>query len=571
MAADGEIKYQIVIDDKGAAKVIDGVKDSAEKAGKSGEKAFGGMQSAAAKFATFLASAAIVKSLGDLGKAALDAYADYEQLVGGVETLFKGSADTVQQYAANAYKTAGLSANDYMETVTSFSASLLQSLGGDTEEAARMADMAITDMADNANKMGTDMASIQTAYAGFAKQNYTMLDNLKLGYGGTKQEMERLIKDANALKEANGEMADLTIESYADVVEAIHLVQEDMGIMGTTAEEADKTVSGSAASMRAAFENMLVGMVNAQADKTKLMLQLFESVKTYLKNMIPAIGQLIISFIETLPDMMDAILEIVLGLIDDIVDNLPRLIENLVTCLTRLVQTVLDHAPQILAAGVKLIVSLGMGLIQAIPQLIANIPTIIMSLFDALVSGAPEMAEAGMRLIMGLEEGEEMTVPMMLDFIASIPGRILSALGNLGGLLWNAGSQIMSGLLSGITSAFSGVQEFVSSIGSWIVSHKGPEEYDKQLLVKPGQWIMQSLGSGLKSGLPDVLHELDDITSEIQGYSVNANLQPNATGAISNSTTIVNIDGITSGSSSVMEAASSLVSAVQLDLRMGVA
>lgn len=182
------------------------------------------------------AGAAAVK----LGKEVVAAYADYEQLVGGIDTLFKDSSQEIQRYAANAYKTAGLSANEYMETVTGFSASLIQSLGGDTEKAAKYADMAITDMSDNANKMGTDMSSIQNAYQGFAKQNYTMLDNLKLGYGGTKQEMERLLADAEKI---SGVKYD--ISSYADVVEAIHVMQESMDIAGTTAKEAEATISGS--------------------------------------------------------------------------------------------------------------------------------------------------------------------------------------------------------------------------------------------------------------------------------------------------------------------------------------
>ena len=571
MAADGEITYKVVIDDDGAVKVIGDIKTKSEETGKEGEKAFGGMQVAAAKFVTALAALGIVQKLGEIGQAALDAYADYEQLVGGVETLFKESSGTVQQYAANAYKTAGLSANQYMETVTGFSASLLQSLGGDTEEAARMADMAITDMADNANKMGSDMTAIQTAYAGFSKQNFTMLDNLKLGYGGTKTEMERLIADANKLKVANGQMADLTIDSYADIVEAIHLVQTEMEITGTTAKEADATISGSAASMKAAWENMLVGMVDAQSDKTDLMIKLFQSVKTYLSNMLPAIGKLIRSFIETLPGMMNMIMEIVMNLLDGIIDNLPTLITSMVECITNLVKVIINRAPDLLAAGVKLIISLGKGLIEAIPQLIENVPAIIECLFDAIVSGIPQIFQAGIELMMGLEEGEEATLPQILDFIASIPSRILSALGYLGNLLWNAGSQIISGLLGGLTSAFSGVQEFIGGVGDWIVNHKGPEQYDKKLLVKPGRWIMESLGTGLRSGLPDVLDELNDITSEIQGYSVNANLQPSAGSGVFNTTTVVNINGLSSSSPSVLEAASSLVSAVQLDLRMGVA
>ena len=201
-----------------------------------------------------------------LTKNAVESYAEYEQLVGGVETLFKNSSDKVKKYADEAYKTAGLSANDYMSTVTSFSASLLQSLGDDTEAAAEYADMAIIDMADNANKMGTSMEMIQNAYQGFAKQNYTMLDNLKLGYGGTKKEMERLIKDANRVKKANGEMADLSIDSFADITEAIHIVQTEMGITGTTAQEAGSTVQGSIGSMKSAWENLVTSIANDDAD-----------------------------------------------------------------------------------------------------------------------------------------------------------------------------------------------------------------------------------------------------------------------------------------------------------------
>ena len=185
----------------------------------------------------------------------IQSYADYEQLVGGVETLFKESAQKVQEYAANAYKTAGLSANEYMETVTSFSASLLQSLEGDTNAAAEKAHVAITDMSDNANKMGTDMALIQNAYQGFAKANYTMLDNLKLGYGGTKEEMARLLADAQAI---SGIEYDLS--SYADIVDAIHVIQTEMGITGTTAKEASTTISGSIASMKASWQNLLTAI-----------------------------------------------------------------------------------------------------------------------------------------------------------------------------------------------------------------------------------------------------------------------------------------------------------------------
>ncbi|MFR0798472.1 MAG: hypothetical protein ACLSHJ_06825 [Oscillospiraceae bacterium] len=209
---------------------------------------------------------AVASGIKSLISGAIEGYGEYEQLVGGVETLFQGSADTVIKNAETAYKTAGLSANDYMETVTSFSASLLQSMGNDTEAAAKKADQAITDMSDNANKMGTDMQSIQNAYQGFAKQNYTMLDNLKLGYGGTKEEMQRLLDDANALNAAQGNYTNYTIDSYADIVDAIHTVQTEMGITGTTALEASTTVEGSISAMKAAYENFVTGLGDENAD-----------------------------------------------------------------------------------------------------------------------------------------------------------------------------------------------------------------------------------------------------------------------------------------------------------------
>ena len=223
--------------------------------------------------------AGAVKQLGSVfltvGKEALDSYADYEQLVGGVETLFKDSSGIVENYANNAYKTAGLSANDYMETVTSFSASLLQSLDGDTAKVAEVSNMAVTDMADNANKMGTDMSSIQNAYQGFAKQNYTMLDNLKLGYGGTKSEMERLLSDAQKISGVKYDISNLN-----DVYQAIHVVQGELGITGTTAKEASTTIQGSVSAMKSAWQNMLTGIADDNADFDGLINNLVDSIVT---------------------------------------------------------------------------------------------------------------------------------------------------------------------------------------------------------------------------------------------------------------------------------------------------
>ena len=334
-----------------------------------------------------LAALGIGKMVGDVISQSFEQYADYEQLIGGVETLFKDSADAVQSYAADAYKTAGLSANEYMETVTSFSASLLQSLGNDTKAAADYADMAITDMSDNANKMGTSMQSIQNAYQGFAKQNYTMLDNLKLGYGGTKTEMERLIADANRLREAQGLNADLTIESYADVVEAIHTVQTEMGITGTTAKEAASTIQGSVSSMKAAWSNWLTGLADENADMEKLTDDLVNSMTTVVTNAGPILKRLIESFVRNLPDMIKGLIPV----IGDLVRELPGIIIEIV--------------PDMLAAGVELIDAIMNGITDMASELVSK------------------MIELGGQLIQGLIDGFQARVQEFIDLMGGTIGQ----------------------------------------------------------------------------------------------------------------------------------------------------
>ena len=293
------------------------------------------------------AGAAAVK----LGKEVIAAYADYEQLVGGIDTLFKDSSQEIQRYAANAYKTAGLSANEYMETVTGFSASLIQSLGGDTEKAAKYADMAITDMSDNANKMGTDMSSIQNAYQGFAKQNYTMLDNLKLGYGGTKQEMERLLADAEKI---SGVKYD--ISSYADVVEAIHTMQESMDIAGTTAKEAEATISGSVSALKSAVSNLIVGFGNADADMELLCSNMADAFKTVIANVAPVIENIAAA----LPTALDALLTAV-G------DLLPTLLDTVAKLFSQVLKTLLSMLPQLIPAAVSAVMTVVNALIENLP------------------------------------------------------------------------------------------------------------------------------------------------------------------------------------------------------------
>lgn len=242
-----------------------------------------------------------------IGKASLDSYADYEQLVGGVETLYKDSAGIIENYAKDAYKNVGLSANDYMETSTSFAAALVSSLGGDTQKAAEMANTSISDMSDNANKMGTNISSIQDAYNGFAKQNYTMLDNLKLGYGGTQAEMKRLIKEAAAMTDTQKELGvtvDSNSMSYANIVQAIHVVQANMGIMGTTSKEAATTIQGSTASMKSAWENLLTGIADPDQDFQTLVDNLVDSVITAGNNIIPRIKEIVPTLIDGLSELV---------------------------------------------------------------------------------------------------------------------------------------------------------------------------------------------------------------------------------------------------------------------------
>ena len=234
-----------------------------------------------------------------IGKTALDAYSNYEQLVGGIDTLFKASSGKMQQYAANAYQTAGVSANRYMEISTSFAAALISSLGGNTEAAADMANTAIMDMSDNANKMGTSLETVQEAYMSLSRGNYEMLDSLKLGYGGTKSELERLLSDAEKFSAAQGEVRDFSVDSYSDIVEAIHIVQDEMGITGTTAEEAATTIEGSVNMAKAAWDNWLAGLGNEDADMEGLTSQLVESVAIAGENIIPRVGQIMVTLGQT--------------------------------------------------------------------------------------------------------------------------------------------------------------------------------------------------------------------------------------------------------------------------------
>ena len=447
---------------KGQAETEDGLDSVAGKASGVGQALLKGIGTfakwgAAAATAAATATAALVKS-------AVTAYSDYEQLVGGVETLFKDSASEVQKYAANAYQTAGLSANEYMETVTGFSASLLQSLDGDTKAAAEKANVAITDMSDNANKMGTSMESIQNAYQGFAKQNYTMLDNLKLGYGGTKEEMQRLLEDAEKL---SGQKFDLS--SYADIVDAIHVVQTEMGITGTTAKEAATTIQGSVNMTKAAWQNLVVGIADDTQNFDVLVNNFVESVTTAGNNILPRveialkgvgtlveklapiiaktvpnivsttlpsmikagtsmIRALLDGLLKAVPELIPCFKNIVNQLISVIVTNLPMILNAAVTIAGAIVSGLVDALPDILDAGIELIQSLAQGLTTGIPTILSTAITIVSQLASTLIQNVPQIVQTGIQLLLGLANGILQAVPQLLQ---ELPGIITQMVENI--------------------------------------------------------------------------------------------------------------------------------------------
>ncbi len=503
--------FDTKLDTSGASKEAKGL-------GSTLGKTFGAVASTGLKVFTAGVTAA-VGGMSALGASAVKSYAEYEQLIGGVETLFKDSADIVSQYADNAYKTAGLSANQYMQTVTSFSASLLQSLDGDTEASAKAADQAITDMADNANKMGTSMEAIQNAYQGFAKQNYTMLDNLKLGYGGTKEEMERLLKDATAISGVEYDISNLS-----DVYGAIHVIQDELGITGTTAKEASTTISGSVASMKSAWTNLVTGMANGDRDITGLIENFVDSVGTVGENILPVvetvlvnigelveqllpkvidripalieevlpqllesginmvttllegiqtnlpaivegalaiISQLITTFIELLPMLLEMGLQIIVQLALGIAEAIPELIPTIVQVMLQLVQVLIDNIPLLIDASIQLMTGLANGLIEALPYLVEQVPELVLQLVSALVDNAPKLVDASWEIIQTLAKALFEYLPQLLEQLPELMGNIRDKLIELVTNFYEIGSEIVSGIWNGLKDNW-------DSIVSWI-------------------------------------------------------------------------------------------------------
>lgn len=424
-----------------------------------------------------------VKQLGatliDVGKQAVSSYGDYEQLVGGVETLFKDYADDVIANANRAYQTAGLSANDYMQTVTAFSASLLQSTS-DYGEATKVADQAITDMADNANKMGTSMESIQSAYQGFAKQNYTMLDNLKLGYGGTKTEMERLLKDAQKITGVKYDISQLD-----DVYNAIHVIQTELGITGTTAEEATKTIQGSMASFQSAWQNVLVALADENQDLGAIFDTLFVAVDNLWANLQPRIEvilskmgdfislalqkivpMLITSVVPMIANNLPVIVSAIETGIQAIIAVLPQITDAISDLLPIIILSLVEMLPQIIEVGVDVILSLVNGLLNALPQLMSALPRITMTILTTLLNALPQILKTGANIIGTLVKGLLSMLGEVGKGVGQVFAKIWDGLKQLPSKMLGLGKDMIRGIINGVTSMISSAVNAVKNLGS---------------------------------------------------------------------------------------------------------
>lgn len=385
-------------------------------------KALAKVSVAAAKIGV-VAATVVATGLTAMTKSAVEQYSDYEQLVGGVETLFKDSSDKVVEYANNAYKTAGLSANEYMDTVTSFSASLLQGLGGDTEKAAETANLAITDMSDNANKMGTDMASIQNAYQGFAKQNYTMLDNLKLGYGGTASEMARLINDSGVLGDTMTVTADnVNSVSFDKMIEAIHVVQTDMGITGTTAKEAATTIQGSIGMMKSAWTNLLTGMADPSQDMGVLINNLVDSVMAVADNLVPRIA-------DTLPRIVTGISSLAQKLAPYIPPLIEQILPSLIQGATSLLSELVNNLPGILETLLPGIGGeLGQTLTSALQSIFGTLQAILPTILSLVNTLLPPLLQIVQTILPPLTNLINMLLPPIVQIVSQILPILISIL-----------------------------------------------------------------------------------------------------------------------------------------------
>lgn len=448
-----------------------GAVSSVERSGGDAGRGFGGAFSVAAGNLIASAVSAIASAAVDVFANAFSNYADYEQLVGGVDTLFKESSEVVQKNAAEAYKTAGLSANEYMEQVTSFSASLLQGLDGDTAAAAAYADMAIRDMSDNANKMGTDMEMITNAYQGFAKQNYTMLDNLKLGYGGTKSEMERLLADASEIAGV-----EFDIDNYNDVIEAIHVMQTEMGIAGTTAQEATGTISGSISKLQSSWQNFLTGIFSDDADIGALGEQLFESIGDVLSNIVPRLGALVQNLFGRIPEALTNAMAALPGILTPTIDSVfgegvGEQVFTIISDTVANIQNVIQGATEVIQGmietawpAIEQYISIAMEGIDAFMQLvwpnIQNLITTVMNTISTVIQAVwPVIVNVWSTATNAIQAVASAVWPVISSIVQIAMNAITTAIDAIGPVV-----SFVSGVFDGILNAIKDPMETAKNI-----------------------------------------------------------------------------------------------------------
>lgn len=524
--ADGSIIIDTKIDGSGAEKGI----GSLGKLGSMAGNALGVATKAAAGMAVgvTVATGAVVA----LTKASIEQYAQYEQLTGGVETLFNKTELSLEDFAAKqgkttqeafaewgeltagsrivfnnaeqAYKTAGLSANAYMETITGFSASLLQGLGGDTKKAADIGNQAVIDMSDNANKMGTAMESIQNAYQGFAKQNYTMLDNLKLGYGGTKSEMERLLTDAEKISGVHYD-----ISNFSDIISAIHTIQEQMGITGTTAKEAMSTIEGSLNMTKAAWTNMLTGMADDNADFDTLVNNLVESLSALGENLMPRIG----IALNGVGQLIDALLPIVIDKIPEIISSiLPGMVEAGTNIVASLGNAIMQSLPTVINYGVQLIQNLLNGIQQSLPSIANCVVQVLSSLTNGLLEVLPQVLSIGMQAIAYLAQGIAQQLPTLIPLAVQCIMQLLQNFYDNMPLVIEVGMQLLSGLAEGIINAIPVLIEMLPQVIDSMLNYV---TNSLPLILEQGCNILLTLADGIIQALPQLVAMLPQIINTI--------------------------------------------------------
>ena len=554
-----------------AGKSANELGDETAKSGKQAQEAVGGytiFKNVLANLASSGIQAAIsgVQRLGsavvNIGKQAIEAYSAFEQAKGGIDTLFGNGDLTIEEYAEkmgksvdqvrdkynqltdaqntmlayanNAFQTAQMSANDYMQTATSFSASLIESVGGDTRKAADYANRAIIDMSDNASKMGTNMQDIQNAYQGFAKGNYTMLDNLKLGFGGTTEEAKRLIQEASKMTEEQkkvGVTVDANSMSFGNLVNAISVMQTHLGIAGTTAKEAAGTIEGSMNMVKASWQNLLTGMSSSEADMNTLIGNLVTSVDAFSKNIMPRIAPLINGMVQTavalLPQAVNMITSQLLPLITAQVPNiisgiqqvlqaviaaLPQLMQALTAALPQIVQALLTLLPQLIDAGMQMLTSLIQGITEALPTLIGMLPTIVQQVVSVVLANLPLIIQAGVQLLIALVNGIVEALPQLIQMLPQIVMQITDVLLNNLPLIIEAGIQILIALIEGLTQA---IPQLIAMLPGIIIKIVGTLSAHLPEIVSTGLLMMVKLAAGILRGVGHVIKGAGKIVIEL--------------------------------------------------------